>query len=50
MRGLTRKAVTAGIARILPTGLLVRSPMARSQLAKETLQPVEVGLRVRLCG
>ncbi|MBU4271336.1 MAG: ABC transporter permease [Planctomycetes bacterium] len=38
------KAISAEIAGFLPTGLTVRSPMARSQLAKETVQDAEKGL------
>ena len=38
------KAVSAAIAKLLPTGMNVRSPMARSQLAKETVQDAENGL------
>ncbi len=38
------KGVSAEIAKLLPVGLAVRSPMARSQLAKETIQDVENGL------
>jgi putative ABC transport system permease protein len=37
-------AVAAEVAKLLPTGLSVRSPMARSQLAKETVQDAEKGL------
>ena len=38
------RGVAAEIAKLLPTGLAVRSPMARSQLAKETVQDAEKGL------
>lgn len=38
------KLVGAEIAKCLPVGLSVRSPMARSQLAKETVQDAEKGL------
>jgi len=38
------KAAAAEIAKLLPTGLSVRSPMARSQVAKETVQDAERGL------
>ena len=38
------RAVAAEIAKLLPTGVSVRSPMARSQLAKETVQDAETGL------
>jgi putative ABC transport system permease protein len=38
------KAVAEAIRERLPTGLSARSPMARSQLAKETVQNVEKGL------
>jgi len=38
------KGVAAEIAKILPTGLSVRSPMARSQLTKDTVQDAEKGL------
>ena len=40
------KAVQAKIAGILPTGLTVRSPMARAHFAKETMQAAESGLDV----
>ena len=40
----TKRRVAAEIAKLLPTGLSVRSPMARSQLAKETVQDAEKGL------
>jgi putative ABC transport system permease protein len=38
------KGVAAAIAAVLPVGLAVDSPTARSQLSKETIQDVENGL------
>jgi putative ABC transport system permease protein len=38
------KAIAAEIAKLLPVGVSVRSPMARSQVAKETVQDAETGL------
>jgi putative ABC transport system permease protein len=42
--GADEKSVAAEIGKILPPGLAVRSPMARSQIAKETIQDAENGL------
>ena len=42
--GADEQAVTDAIRRHLPAGLNVRSPMARSQLAKENIDKVEKGL------
>jgi putative ABC transport system permease protein len=43
------KGVSAAIAKLLPPGMAVRSPMARSQLSKETILPVEYGLLFAFC-
>jgi len=42
--GADEKAVAEELARRLPPGLSVRSPLARSQLSKETVEKVEKGL------
>jgi putative ABC transport system permease protein len=42
--GAEEQGVTAEIAKMLPAGMAVRSPMGRSQLSKETIQDVENGL------
>jgi len=42
--GADEKTAQAEVARILPAGLTVRSPMFRTQLARETLQDAEQGL------